>query len=104
MIFYRGLPPEQIPFSQKNKEWRQAHVDWADKKTFYYDNSIRNTVQRKRINYNLIDGVLTMDDVALVLNPDGIQASYLPEKIQHYPIINSKLNVLRGEEYKRVLD
>lgn len=104
MIFYRGLPPEQIPFSQKNKEWRQAHIDWADKKTFYYDNSIRNTIQRKRINYNLVDGVLTMDDVALVLNPDGIQASYLPEKIQHYPIINSKLNVLRGEEYKRRFD
>lgn len=36
----------------------------------------------------------------LVLNPDNIEAGYIPDNIQHYPIINSKLNVLRGEESK----
>lgn len=42
-----------------------------------------------------------MEDLSLVLNPEQISASYIPEKIQHYPIMNSKLNVLRGEELKR---
>lgn len=45
-----------------------------------------------------------MDDLALVLNPENIKAGFIPDKIQHYPIMNSKLNVLRGEESKRVFD
>lgn len=101
MIYYRGLPPEKIAFTAKDKEWRKAHIEWADRKTFYYDNSVRSSLQRKRINYNLVNGIVTPDDMALVLNPNTIVASYLPEKIQHYPIINSKLNVLRGEELRR---
>lgn len=40
----------------------------------------------------------------LVLNPDDLKAGYIPDRIQHYPIMNSKLNVLRGEESKRVFD
>ena len=39
-----------------------------------------------------------------VINPEHIQAGFIPDKIQHYPIMNSKLNVLRGEESKRVFD
>ena len=45
-----------------------------------------------------------MDDMMVVLNPDSINATFIPESIQHYPIINSKLNVLRGEEAKRRFD
>jgi hypothetical protein len=40
----------------------------------------------------------------LILNPNQTQASYIPETIQHYPIINSKLNVLAGEESQRRFD
>ena len=42
-----------------------------------------------------------MEDVALLLNPSGMDADYIPEKIQHFPIMNSKLEVLIGEELKR---
>lgn len=45
-----------------------------------------------------------MRDMQSILNPDNIEAGYITEKIPHYPIINSKLNVLRGEESKRVFD
>lgn len=59
---------------------------------------------KKRINYNLINGVLDMRDVELVLNPDSVNALYVPESIQHFPIMNSKLHVLQGEEAKRRFD
>jgi len=39
-----------------------------------------------------------------VLNPDGIQAGFIPDRIQHYPLINTKLDLLRGEESKRIFD
>lgn len=45
-----------------------------------------------------------MSDIELVLNPDNIKAGFVPDRIQHYPIMNSKLNVLRGEESRRVFD
>jgi len=45
-----------------------------------------------------------MNDLQLVLNPENLQAGFIPDRIQHYPIMNSKLNVLRGEEAKRAFD
>jgi hypothetical protein len=42
-----------------------------------------------------------MRDVELILNPDNVNALYVPESIQHFPIMNSKLHVLQGEESKR---
>jgi len=40
----------------------------------------------------------------MILNPNNQIASYIPDKIQHYPIINSKLNILAGEEGSRRFD
>ena len=45
-----------------------------------------------------------MQDLEIVVNPENQNAGYIPTNIQHYPIMNSKLNVLRGEESKRVFD
>lgn len=98
------LPPQQLPFNKKNKAWRKQIVDWADSKTFFNYSLVRKSVIHKKINYDLLNGKLHMSDLAMVLNPDNIKAGYIPERIQHYPIMNSKLNVLRGEESKRVFD
>ncbi len=51
-----------------------------------------------------MNGKIHMDDLELICNPEGIKASFIPDKIQHYPIMNSKLNVLKGEELGRVFD
>jgi hypothetical protein len=90
-----------LSYSKKTKEWRKQHLDWADKRTYYFGNMVRNSLLKKRINYNLINGVLDMRDVELILNPDNVNALYVPESIQHFPIMNSKLHVLQGEEAKR---
>lgn len=98
------LPPQQLPFSKKNKAWRKAHLDWADSKTFFNYSPVRKSVIHKKINYDLLNGKLHMQDMELILNPAQIQAGFIPDRIQHYPIINSKLRVLSGEESKRVFD
>lgn len=103
-LFFKNFPQQKLAFNKKNAEWRKSHCDWADRKVYFYDNSIRKSFIRKRVNYNLVNGTLDLTDMALVLNPDNIDASFIPENIQHYPIINSKLNVLRGEESKRRFD
>lgn len=104
MSEFTQFPPQQLPFYKKNKEWRKKHCDWADSKSLFNYSLVRNSVIHKKINYDLLNGKLYMDDLMLVINPDNIQAGFIPDKIQHYPIMNSKLNVLRGEEAKRVFD
>lgn len=99
-----NFPKQQLPFKAKTKEWRKKHLDWADSKTLFNSDQVRKSVIHKKINYDLLNGKLHMSDLMLILNPDNIQGSFIPERIQHYPIMNSKLHVLQGEEGKRVFD
>ena len=98
------FPAQQIPFSRKNKVWRKQCLDWADSKTFFNYSPVRNSVIHKKINYDLVNGKLHMQDLEIILNPEQVKEKFTPSSIQHYPIINSKLNVLRGEESKRIFD
>lgn len=101
---YANFPRQMLPFSKKTKKWRKACVLWANNKTFFNYSLVRKSVVHKQINYNLLRGKINMQDIQLVLNPDDLRAGYIPDRIQHYPIMNSKLNVLSGEESRRVFD
>ena len=104
MSNFVNLPPQQLPFNKKTKKWRKQIVDWADSKSFSNYSPVRNSIIHKKINYDLLNGKLHMQDLEIVINPESQTAGFIPDKIQHYPIMNSKLNVLRGEEYKRIFD
>lgn len=99
-----NLPQQQLPMSKKTKAWRKQHLDWADARTFFNYAPVRNSVIHKKINYDLFNGKLHMQDLEVVLNPEHLKEKISPTNIQHYPIINSKLQVLRGEESKRIFD
>lgn len=99
-----NFPRQMLPFSKKNKEWRKSCLLWANQKTFFNYSLVRKSVIHKKINYDLLNGKLHMKDLEMVVNPDHIEAGYIPDSLQHFPIMNSKLNVLRGEEAKRVFD
>ena len=101
---YKGFPSQQLSFTSKTKSWRKACVDWgAEQGTISYS-PVRKSVIHKKINYDLLNGILHMQDLELIINPEHLEAGFIPDKIQHYPIMNSKLNVLRGEEAKRIFD
>lgn len=99
-----NLPQQQLPMSKKTKAWRKQHLDWADARTFFNHAPVRNSVIHKKINYDLFNGKLHMQDLEVVLNPEHLKEKTAASNIQHYPIINSKLQVLRGEESKRIFD
>jgi len=101
---YKGFPPQQLSFTAKGKKWRKACVDWGvDQSTITYS-PVRKSVIHKKINYDLLNGILHMRDLEIIINPESVDAGFIPDRIQHYPIMNSKLNVLRGEEAKRIFD
>lgn len=99
-----GFPAQQLPFSKKGKKFRKACVDFGDDHSLMHYHLTRKSVRAMKINYDLLNGKIHMDDLKAIVNPYNIEASFIPENIQHYPVINSKLEVLRGEESKRTFD
>lgn len=99
-----GFPAQQLPFSKKTKSWRKNCIDFGDNHSLLHYHLARKSVFQMRINYDLLNGKLHVDDMKELLNPYHLDASFIPDNIQHYPILNSKLNVLRGEETERLFD
>lgn len=103
-MFYGSFPAQQLSFKAKNKSWRKKCVDWADQRSYYYSSLVRKSVEHKQINYDLANGIIHMDDIERVLNPDDIKGLSSTERIQHYPIIKPKLDLLTGEEQSSQFD
>jgi len=99
-----GFPPQQLPFSRKNKVWRKRCVDFGDDHSLLHHHAARKSWWDMNINYDLLNGKLHMSDLKAIVNPFGLDASFIPDSIQHYSVINPKLNVLRGEESERLFD
>jgi len=99
-----GFPSQQLSFSRKNKVWRKKCVDFGDDHSLLHYHLTRKSVFSMKINYDLLNGKLHMSDLRMLLNPYELDASFVPDSIQHYPILNSKLEVLRGEESERWFD
>ena len=99
-----GFPRQMLSDRQKTVEWRKQCVAWAANRSFLTYQPITKSCVQKRINYDLLEGKLHMPDLQMVLNPYKLEADFIPDNIQHYPIMNSKLNVLVGEELRRPFD
>lgn len=99
-----GFPPQQLAFNKKNKKWRVQCVQFGDNHSLLHYHLARKSVFQMKINYDLLNGKLHMEDLKMYLNPYNLDASFIPDSIQHYPVVNSKLNVLIGEESERLFD
>ena len=101
---FGGFPSQMLSFSRKNKKWRAACVDAGDNFSIMHSGLTSKSVASMEINYDLLEGKIHLDDFKLLINPYDLDASFIPDNIQHYPIINSKLRVLKGEECRRLFD
>ena len=99
-----SFPKQLLPFSQKGSKWRAQCVYWGASRNIMTSSPIRRSVAHKQINYDLLNGKLHMEDLSLILNPFNMQGAFIPKAIQHFPIMNTKIQILRGEEGKRVFD
>ena len=99
------IPPQRLSYKRKSKEWRKQVVDALDSGfTMYHSPSTRLSVKEKLINQNLYEGILETEDMARYLNPYGIVGNEINQKLAHHAIIVPKVDVLVGEESKRVFD
>jgi len=98
------LPPQRLPYIKKTKPWRKDNVDYADKHSFYHNESVRKSLKNKVINLNLYNGVVDIRDLTTTVNPYQMDASFIPDNIPHHPIVVPKIDLLVGEEIKRRFD
>lgn len=100
----RNFPSQKKSFSQKGKQWRRDHLDWADDNSYLNNSAVRRKLKQKKINLNLYNGKIDVNDMKLILNPGDLEKFFVPDAIQHYPIITPRVNVLVGEEKRRKFD
>ena len=79
-------------------------MDWGDNFSELHSDYTVKSVKAMNVNYDLLHGKIHMSELKKLVNPFHIDASFIPDDIQHYPIINSKIEVLKGEESKRLFD
>ena len=97
-------PQQRLPYSKKTKEWRKSNIDYADGYSFYNNESVRQSLKNRIINLNLYNGIVDTTDLVELVNPYHTEASFIPDKIPHHPILVPKIDLLVGEEIKRRFD
>ena len=101
---YKQFPSQKKSQGAKTKQWKMDCIDGAETLAIYRDEGIRKSFRNKRINYDLYSNILDEDDVKKIVDPLGLNNTYTPAKMQNYPIINPKVDLLCGEETKRRFD
>lgn len=100
----KNFPSQKLSYKQKGKQWRRDHLDWADNNSYLNNDTVRRKLKNKKINLGLYNGKVDVEDMKLILNPGGLEKFFIPDAIQHYPIITPRINVLVGEEKRRKFD
>jgi len=103
-ITIHQFPAQKKAFQEKTEEWGIENIEASISITGGDTSKIRKNKASKKLNYDLINGIIDESDIEKAFNPMGIKGVAFPAKIQNYPIEISKLNVLKGEESKRRFD
>lgn len=104
MITTVSFPEQKISSLKKNEEWKKACIDAAITFINYEGiNHHKKTASDKQVNYDLVNGIINDKDFSYVINPLGLDDNYggQPAKLKCYPLIQTKLSFLKGEELKR---
>jgi len=99
-----NFPSQKKTDYQKTKNgsaWGKGCVNAAHQSLYHEDNVLRKSFYNKTINYNLYSDILDPEDVKKTCNPYGFENESTPGKMQNYPIMNPKIDLLYGEEVKR---
>lgn len=99
-----NFPPQRITNSKKGKKWREDCVRFAENFSVFGSSAARKGKRYIQRNYRLYGGKLDMHDIESILNPEGMDYGVETKKIQHYPVMNTKLELLLGEERNTILE
>ena len=107
-ILTKGLlaafPAQKKRFSEKTKKWYIKCIDAGHSLAEWEnDSGVRANIKEKISNYNLYNDIVDPKEVEAVINPYRIEAEFINE-YRNFPLANPNINVLLGEERKRIFN
>lgn len=97
------FPPQKKLEKEKTEKWARECVESACNRTVMGRSFLPNYSEMV-VNMNLYYNILDTKDMLRMCDPYGLTPDDFPFKPQHYPVANSKINLLVGEEIKRKFD
>ncbi len=104
---HKPMPSQKKTTAQKvakDFEWAKDSMDSLFSMILFQNQGLRQSRINKKINYDLYNGILDKNDMERICNPHKLEGATFPADVKHYPLINPKVNTLRGEETKRRFD
>lgn len=104
---HKPMPSQKKTTAQKvanDFEWAKDSMDSLFSMILFQNQGLRQSRLNKKINYDLYNGILDKNDMERICNPHQIEGATFPAEVKHYPLINPKVNTLKGEESKRRFD
>ena len=101
------MPSQKKSLAEKVKndyQWAKDCLDAGHAMILFQNQGLRQNRINKKVNYDLYSGVVDINDMERTCNPHRMTGTSFPSNIKHYPLINPKVNILRGEEVKRRFD
>ena len=105
-----SFPKQKIPESQKTKEFFKKCAEMGMRIADATDivktpSGVRSSKRDKIIAYDLYDNKIDKSEVEKTLNPLGLfNTTEFPASYRNYPLLTPKVNLLCGEERKRVFN
>lgn len=98
------FPKEAISDSEKNLDWYKKHSEVGlSIVTYKRDSGLRSDRKEKISNIRLFNDIIDKEEIEAVINPYNFSGKF-PDTYKNYPISNSNLNLLFGEERKRLFN
>jgi len=96
-----SFPSQKRSNAKKTQKWGKEVIEASEDLALFRDPLIRQSYQNKLTNYNLYNDILDTRDIEKSCNPMGLKQDAFPAKMQNYPLVVPKIDVLIGEERKR---
>jgi hypothetical protein len=98
------FPKQALGDRQKNLEWYKQCIEAGVSISNYKkDSGIRAGREEKISNVNLFADIVDKAEVESAINPYNLSGKF-PDTYKNYPVSNSNLNLLFGEERKRLFN
>jgi len=98
------FPKQAISDSQKNAEWYKKNIETGVSLVNYRrESGLRASREEKISNVRLFNDEVDPREIEIAINPFNLSGKF-PDTYKNYPIANSNLNLLFGEERKRLFN
>ncbi len=99
------FPLQRLPMSKKTQDWKEACVDYiaGHSQGSSRDGNNRSRKEEMQTYYDLYNSIYSEKDLKYVTNPFKQQDGF-PAMAQDYNIIKPKIDLLLGEETKRLFN